>query len=59
VAIKVHGDFAFAHYYYASLYQEKKGEEEVSQGRWTDILKKEGDKWLLIGDHGGETEDED
>jgi len=35
------------------------GKEKSSQGRWTDILKKEGDKWLLIGDHGGPTEDED
>jgi len=59
VAVKVHGNFAFVHYYYSLLHEEKKGEEEFSQGRWTDILKKEGDKWLLIGDHGGEMEDED
>ena len=59
VAIKVHGNFAFVHYYYSLLQQEKKGKEKSEQGRWTDILKKEGDKWLLIGDHGGETEDED
>ena len=59
VAIKVHGNFAFVHYYYSSVYEPKKGEEKSSQGRWTDILKKEGDKWLVIGDHGGPTEDED
>lgn len=59
VAIKVHGDFAFAHYCYSLIHKEGKEEEKFSQGRWTDILKKEGDKWLVIGDHGGEMEEED
>lgn len=59
VAIKVHGNFAFVHYYYSALYEEEKGEETFSKGRWTDILKKEGDKWLLIGDHGGELHGEE
>jgi hypothetical protein len=28
------------------------------QGRWTDILMKQGDKWVMIGDHGGRTSKE-
>ena len=52
MAIKIHGDFAFVHYYYLNVY--KQGEEEQTvQGRWTDILTKQGDRWILIGDHGG------
>ena len=31
------------------------GKEKPSEGRWTDILMKQGDKWVLIGDHGGKT----
>jgi ketosteroid isomerase-like protein len=59
VAIKVHDKFAFVHYYYTEVYEDSEGKEKFSQGRWTDILKKEKDKWLLIGDHGGETDGEE
>jgi ketosteroid isomerase-like protein len=57
VAIKVHGDMAIVHYYYSRLIKEADGEEENINGRWTDILKKQGDKWVLIGDHGGPDDD--
>ena len=53
VAIQVHGDFAFADYYYTELVKNAEGKTEEVKGRWTDILKKEGDRWMLIGDHGG------
>lgn len=53
VAIKVHGDFAIVHYYYSQLVQNKEGKENMRTGNWTDILMKQGDKWVLIGDHGG------
>lgn len=54
-AIQVMGSFAFAHYYYSRVTKGADGKEESSQGRWTDILTKQGDRWVLIGDHGGRT----
>ena len=32
--------------------------EKVEQGRWTDILIKQDDKWIMIGDHGGATSED-
>lgn len=55
VAIGVFGEFAYVHYYYTSLYKDAEGKEKSSAGRWTDILMKQGDKWVMIGDHGGKT----
>jgi len=57
LAIKVYGDFAFVHYYY-SMVIEKEGKSETESGRWTDILMKQGTKWVLIGDNGGKTSKE-
>jgi ketosteroid isomerase-like protein len=53
VGIKVHGDFAFAHYHWQRLVKDAEGKETLKRGRWTDILMKEDGKWLLVGDHGG------
>ena len=53
VGIRVHGDFAFADYYY-SMVNEMDGKKKNEEGRWTDILMKQGGKWLIIGDNGGE-----
>jgi ketosteroid isomerase-like protein len=50
--ILVMGDVAVLHYYYSKR-QSVDGKETVEQGRWTDIWKKEGGKWLLIADSGG------
>ena len=55
VAIKIYGDVAFAHYYFMQITQTNGDKEKESSGRWTDILKKQGDKWVLIGDNGGVT----
>ena len=55
VGVKVFGNAAFVHYYFYSEGIDSDGKKVVSKGRWTDILMKEGDKWLMIGDHGGET----
>lgn len=55
VGIAIHGDVAFVHYYYTTLEKNAKGEEKTNQGRWTDILKKQGNRWVLIGDSGGNT----
>lgn len=53
VAINVHGNFAIAHYYYSMTFKNSEGKEISTGGRWTDILSKQGGKWMLIGDHGG------
>lgn len=54
-AIWVKGDFAFVHYYYSSVDKDKDGKISTTSGRWTDILMKKGDRWVMIGDHGGQT----
>jgi ketosteroid isomerase-like protein len=58
VAIGVFGNFAYVHYYYAVIYKDAEGKEKSESGRWTDILMKQGDKWVMIGDHGGRTSKE-
>ena len=55
VAIKIHGNVAIVHYYFSRVYKDVEGKERNSTGRWTDILMKQGDKWVLIGDSGGRT----
>ncbi len=55
VAIQVHDKFAIVHYYYALKYEDYDGYEHSNQGRWTDILMKQGKKWVMISDHGGST----
>jgi len=55
VAIQIHGNFAFVHYYYDHRYKDVEAKEKSAQGRWTDILMKQGKKWVVIGDHGGPT----
>ena len=53
VAIQVYGNFAFVDYYFKMIEKENEGKTSSSSGRWTDILLKQDDKWLMIGDHGG------
>jgi ketosteroid isomerase-like protein len=58
VGIKIHGDVAFVHYYWSRIEKGADGKEATVSGRWTDILTKQGEKWVLIGDHGGRTSKE-
>ena len=58
VAIKIHGNVAFADYHWVQITKDEAGKEKESSGRWTDILMKQGDKWVMIGDHGGRTSKE-
>lgn len=51
--IWVNGDIAFVHYNFSRNITSKDGKIEKKSGRWTDILTKKGDKWVLVGDHGG------
>ncbi|HEX4858608.1 MAG TPA: nuclear transport factor 2 family protein, partial [Usitatibacteraceae bacterium] len=55
LSIKIHGNVAFVHYYYTQIQRDTAGKDKQTSGRWTDILMKQGDKWLLIGDQGGQT----
>jgi ketosteroid isomerase-like protein len=58
VGILVMGDMAVAHYYYSMMIKGEDGKEKNNSGRWTDVLMKQGDKWLLIADHGGQDDEE-
>jgi ketosteroid isomerase-like protein len=55
VAINVFGNVAIVDYYYTTLVKDADGKEKSRSGRWADIVMKQGDKWVLIGDHGGQT----
>jgi hypothetical protein len=57
--IWVNGNFAYVHYYYTQVSENAEGKSNTEKGRWTDILMKKGDKWMLVGDHGGEIKSED
>lgn len=56
--IWVNGDFAYVHYYYSQVIERADGTPMTERGRWTDILMKKDGKWLLVGDHGGEIDDD-
>jgi ketosteroid isomerase-like protein len=57
--IWVNGNFAYVHYYYTQVTESTDGKPSTEKGRWTDILMKKGDKWMLVGDHGGEIKNDD
>ncbi len=58
VGILIMGDMAVVHYYYGMMVKGEDGKEKNNSGRWTDVLMKKGDKWLLIADHGGQDDDD-
>lgn len=58
VGILVNGNVGIVHYYFTMVRTDSEGKEKEVKGRWTDILLKQNDKWLLFADHGGETEDD-
>ena len=58
VGIAVFGDVAVAHYYYTMVVANDEGKERTMEGNWTDVLMKQGDKWVLIADHGGSTDND-
>lgn len=57
--IWVNGDFAYVHYYYTQVSEDKDGKPNTEKGRWTDILMKKNGTWMLVGDHGGEIKNND
>jgi ketosteroid isomerase-like protein len=56
IAINIFDNVAILHYYWSNVIQDTKGNETNYSGRWTDIIMKQGDRWVLIGDSGGVTE---
>jgi len=55
VGIKIHGNVAIVHYYYHGIVKDAEDRVIVNRASWTDILLKQGDKWVMIADHGGVT----
>ena len=58
LAIVVHGDMAFAHYYYSTLSEGKDGKRTTEHGRYTDVLVNDGGEWKFITGHGGKDAEE-
>lgn len=54
VTVRVFGEMAYVHYFYTEITKDAEGKEKRQSGRWTDILKKQGNKWVMVADHGGE-----
>lgn len=54
LSIVVRGDTAVAHYLYSNAVQKKNKEVVVSNGRFTDILVRDGASWKFIAWHGGD-----
>lgn len=57
VGITVHGDVAIVHYFYYEVSKSSEGKMKTEHGRWTDILVKQGDRWVILADQGGGAED--
>ena len=55
VGIIVKDKIAVAHYYARTLDETYDGKKKSETSRWTDILIKEGDRWLYIAYQGGVT----
>lgn len=55
LAIVVHGDVAVAHYLYTSAFEDKDGDVEVNNGRYSDVLVRTDDGWRFLSWHGGDT----
>ena len=53
VGINIYDNVAIVQYYYSRILEDSEGKEKNMNGRWTDILMKQGDKWVMISDHGG------
>jgi uncharacterized protein (TIGR02246 family) len=58
VAILVYNDIAIVDYYYSMQTENSESKKQWKTGRWTDILKKQDNRWVLIADHGGENKDQ-
>lgn len=57
IEIVVHNETAVVHYSYIEISTDKQSNETIEQGRWTDVLVKDGGRWVWIADHGGPRSD--
>ena len=53
LAIDIHGDVAIVYYSFVTESEYPDGSRVTATGKWTDIFRKNGDRWLLIADAGG------
>ena len=53
LAIDIHGDVAIVFYSFVTESEYPDGSRTTATGKWTDIFRKQGDRWLLIADSGG------
>lgn len=53
LSIVVHGDVAIVHYLYTSFTQLKDKSTRSRNGRFTDVLVRDGESWKFISWHGG------
>jgi ketosteroid isomerase-like protein len=54
LAVKIYGNVAIVHHYCYYISRNPDGEEESGRVRWTDIVLKQGNRWVFIADHGGD-----
>ena len=54
LSIVVHGDMAVAHYLYTNAVQTRDKKTETANGRYTDILVRDGNTWKFIAWYGGD-----
>jgi type II secretory pathway pseudopilin PulG len=54
IAVTITGNLAVAQYRYVVVREDYKKERETATGRYTDVLMKEGDRWLFIAWAGGD-----
>lgn len=57
LSIVIEGDVAVAHYLYTSAFEDKKGDVEISNGRFTDVLVRTEDGWKFLAWHGGDDDE--
>lgn len=57
LSIVVHGDMAVAHYLYTMAVLTKDKQTVTSNGRYTDVLVRDGTTWKFISWHGGSDEE--
>jgi ketosteroid isomerase-like protein len=56
LAVDIHGDVAIVFYSFVADMEHPDGSRSTSSGRWTDVFRREGERWLLVADAGGATE---
>ncbi len=59
MSIIVKGNTAVVHYLFSRMTTNKEGKSEWIEGRWTDIMVKDGGSWKLIADAGGRTNNDE